>query len=311
MRATAKTALFAAAIATAAMMQGCAHKDLCYDHSHVVDLRVDFDWSLAPDATPRTMVVRLFRPDGSHYAVHEFTSAESGHIRVEAGDYMILCHNGEMENVLEGGDSFSDYHLATKARALLSPMGRADAQAPPRLGASTSEPVRNTPEQVWAGCCTSLSIQPRTEGQSVTLRPAEATAHYTVTIYKVENLTAAIDISGAITGMSEQWNVAAARPSGITVTHPVAFERLDEHTLRAEFHAFGHCHESETPHYFSVYTSNNVYKDFEITEQLHGAQNPREVNIEIEGLTLPPQGTGIQPGISGWDNVVDTEIDMH
>ena len=31
MRATAKTALFAAAIATAAMMQGCAHKDLCYD----------------------------------------------------------------------------------------------------------------------------------------------------------------------------------------------------------------------------------------------------------------------------------------
>lgn len=127
MRATAKTALFAAAIATAAMMQGCAHKDLCYDHSHVVDLRVDFDWSLAPDATPRTMVVRLFRPDGSHYAVHEFTSAESGHIRVEAGDYMILCHNGEMENVLEGGDSFSDYHLATKARALLSPMGRADA----------------------------------------------------------------------------------------------------------------------------------------------------------------------------------------
>ena len=47
-----------------------------------------------------------------------------------------------------------------------------------------SEPVRNTPEQVWAGCCTSLSIQPRTEGQSVTLRPAEATAHYTVTIYK-------------------------------------------------------------------------------------------------------------------------------
>ena len=44
----------------AALMQGCEHKDLCYDHSHMTDLRVDFDWSAAPDAEPGTMVVHFF-----------------------------------------------------------------------------------------------------------------------------------------------------------------------------------------------------------------------------------------------------------
>ncbi len=51
----------AAAIMLAA---SCRHKDLCYDHTHMVDLRVDFDWSLAPSAQPSTMVLCLFPTDG-------------------------------------------------------------------------------------------------------------------------------------------------------------------------------------------------------------------------------------------------------
>ena len=43
------------------MQVSCEHKDLCYDHSHMTDLRVDFDWSAAPDAEPGTMVVHFFR----------------------------------------------------------------------------------------------------------------------------------------------------------------------------------------------------------------------------------------------------------
>ncbi len=50
----------AAMLPVAALMQGCEHKDLCYDHSHMTDLRVDFDWSAAPDAEPGTMVVHFF-----------------------------------------------------------------------------------------------------------------------------------------------------------------------------------------------------------------------------------------------------------
>lgn len=297
-------------LAAATVLPGC-QKELCYDHSHMVDLRVDFDWTLSPDAEPRTMVVRLFHPDGSHYAVYELTSTVSEHIRVEAGEYILLCHNGEMENVVEGGNTYSEYNLSTKSKSLLSPMGRTDYPAPPRPGSSRAEPIRNTPDRIYTACCTSLRLIPKTDGQSITLQPVEATAHYTVTVTDIENLTPATEISGALTGMSEQWNLSTARPAGASVTHPVAFTHIDEHTIRAEFYVFGHCHDTDTPHYFSVYTSDNVYKDYDITRQIHDAEDPRHVYIDISGLVLPQPGTGITPGVSGWGEVVNTDINMH
>ena len=32
--------------------------------------------------------------------------------------------------------------------------------------------------------------------------------------------------------------------------------------------------------------------------------------IELEGLTLTIPGTGMSPGVSGWGEVVNTDIDM-
>ena len=52
------------------LLAGCEHKELCFDHAHMVDLDIRFDWSEAPEAKPRTMVVQFFRMDGSFYAVN-------------------------------------------------------------------------------------------------------------------------------------------------------------------------------------------------------------------------------------------------
>ena len=201
MKTTSGILLAAVSFATAAMMQSCEKKDLCYDHGHMVDLQINFDWSQAPDADPHTMVVRLFRPDGSHYAVYELTNTNTDHIRVEAGEYIMLCHNGEMDNVTEIEGDYTDYALTTRPRALLAPMNRGDEQLPPRPGMSTGELVRSTPERVWAVQGEVLNLRPKVTGQKVTVTPREATSHYTVTITKVENLNPGIDISGAITGM--------------------------------------------------------------------------------------------------------------
>ena len=66
-------------LATLAFLtQSCDHKDLCYRNEHHTELEIKFDWSNAPDAQPRTMVVQLFRMDGSHYQRREFTSREGG-----------------------------------------------------------------------------------------------------------------------------------------------------------------------------------------------------------------------------------------
>lgn len=33
----------------------CEHKDLCYDHSHTIDVEVVFDWRNASEAAPESM----------------------------------------------------------------------------------------------------------------------------------------------------------------------------------------------------------------------------------------------------------------
>ena len=72
----------------------CEHKELSFDHSHAVELEIAFDWSEAPEAAPSTMVVQFFTTDGKHYERRELTR-NGGKIRIEAGEYKLLFHNGD------------------------------------------------------------------------------------------------------------------------------------------------------------------------------------------------------------------------
>ena len=44
---------------------------------------------------------------------------------------------------------------------------------------------------------------------------------------------------------------------------------------------------------------------------MNSAPDPNHVYIEIEGLKLPEEGTGMSPDISGWEEVVEIEIPMN
>ena len=283
----------------------CEHKELCLDHSHMVDMEIKFDWEAAPDATPQTMVVQFFRADGSHYIRHEFTSAQGGKIRIEAGEYKLLFHNGEMKSVDERGNTYDNYEVTTVSQSLLDPMGRGELSMPPRPAEVVNEPVCGIPENVWGGCHEQLEVLAGVSGQSVTLFPAEATVEYTVKVCNVENMSADLDISGALTGTSESWRLADGTSSGVPVTMPLQLERPDNHTLTARFVSFGHCPQEEGIHYFSIYTSNKNFLDFDVTDQIHEAADPKHVYIEIdEKVTLPDPEEGMNPSISGWDEVI-------
>ena len=123
------------------LVQSCDHKELCYNHAHVVDLDIVFDWSEASDAEPRTMVIQFFRMDGSYYTTRELASSAGGKIRIEAGKYKILFHNGEMEFVGEIGDTYTTYELMTKPQSILAPMGRSELNALPPKQWQTSQYV--------------------------------------------------------------------------------------------------------------------------------------------------------------------------
>lgn len=39
-------------IAALALLSSCIHKELCFQHPHVIPLEIQFDWKDAPDASP-------------------------------------------------------------------------------------------------------------------------------------------------------------------------------------------------------------------------------------------------------------------
>lgn len=310
---SAKRSLFRAwlLLCVAASAVSCRHKELCYDHDSMVELRVVFDWSECPDATPRTMVLQLFAPDGRRYNRYEFGSPQGGAIRVHAGTYKMLFHNGDMETVVERGSAYDEYVLTTIDRTLLSPLGRGSEA--PRPSGAQEQPVRHAPETIWAGRCGSTEVRSGVEGQSVTLVPEVATSVYTVEIRNVENLGAVAGVSAAFTGLAECYSPRLGAGAGASVTVPLDLKRVDARTLTTRFVAFGHCPAGPERHTFSVYTTSKWFYHFDVTEQLHDSSDPRNVRIVIDGLKLPDESAGgMDTSVSDWnDNVIDTDIDMN
>ena len=49
-----------------------------------------------------------------------------------------------------------------------------------------------------------------------------------------------------------------------------------------------------------------------MTEQVHGAPDPQNVHIVIDGLRLPDSSGGMDTSVSDWDDsVIDTDINMN
>lgn len=294
----------------AVVLTGCEHKELCYDHSHDTEIEIRFKWSAAPDADPQTMVVNFFSLDGTHVDRREFTSRDGGIVKVDGGEYRLLFHNGEMENVKEVVDNHDKYGLTTVEEALLAPMFR-NLDTPPRPSSSAKEPVRSPAETVWAGRCEYVMIEHGKERQVVELYPEEVTARYTVEVVNVENLRDNLAISAALSGLSEQFNVSSGSAAGQSVTVPFTVERKDSRTLEAHFLTFGHCPDNNVvPHILSIYTSNKSYFNIDVTDQVHNAPDDKNIYIRIDGLKLP-DGEGKDDdllSVDPWDEVENIEI---
>lgn len=299
----------AAACAMTVLLAGCEHKDLCYDHSHRAEIEIRFIWDQAPDAEPNTMVVNFFSLDGKHVAVREFSSRDGGVVSIEAGEYRILFHNGEMESVREKVDKFDYYSLHTVDEALLSPMSRFDM--PPRPSTAEKEPVKSKAETVWAGRHDYVMVERNRKGQFIELYPEKVTARYNVEVVNVKNLRDNIDISAALSGLSERLNISSASATGVPVTIPFEVKRRDSSALEAAFVTFGHCpDDNNVQHILSIYTSSKKYFNFDVTDQVHNAPDDKNIYIRIDGLALPEEGDGLTPSINDWEEVENIVIKM-
>lgn len=306
-----KHLLHFALLATIPVLTSCQHKDLCDNHGHMTDVDVCFNWDLAPDADPKTMVTQVFKTGGANYQRYEFINKKGGSIKVDAGEYKIICHNGEMATVDENGLLWDEYHLSCIPENLLSPMGR-DGEAP-RPSGTDNQPVVSAPNSVWTASVEYLKVEPFITGQKVTLQPKEVTVNCSLLIEHVENWDPDIRVSAAISGMSGKYNIVTESHFGEPVTIPIALTHEDGDKLTARFRLFGHCPKEEIEHILTIYTSDKHYYNYNVTDQIHSGSEPNHIVIKIDNLKLPEpsSGTDIAPSISDWEEIEEINIDMH
>lgn len=296
---------------------GCAQRDLCYDHSHVSPVSIEFDWSLAPDADPETMVVWFFSVETDECYRFELTddgtstrSHFNSRIKVRPGTYRVLCHNGSTDNNFEQGSFFDEYRLITKNVDILEPMNRSDGA--PLPDAAAGQPVRKQASVIYAHTHDRLvTVEPAADTEKqIIFTPIEATAVYDVVITGVKNLTADTEASAVITGMAESWNPASSAPAGDEVSVPFALNHCGSDCLRGSVVVLGDNTPHDVRHYLRVYTSFKYYYDFDVTDQIHNAVDSRHVEIDLQGLNLPSSGEGVSPGVNDWDDAENVEILM-
>lgn len=290
----------------------CEHRELCYDHTHWLDLRLEFDWTKEPDATPRTMVVYLFPKDGGEPQRYEMATIKGSIVRAPAGEYDAIAFNGETERLVERGTGFDNFVLTTMDEPLLAPLGRNQSNAP-RPDGTEDEPVRSAAETVWSDKIEGVVIAPLVDGQKIRFTPIESTVTYKIKLVNTVNNSRSLELSAALSTMSESYNIGHQSPVGQNVTVPFQLLPSGPDSFEGEITLFGHCPDgNKKMHYLTVYTSNKYYYNYDVTSQIHDAPDPHRITIVIDGLKLPESsGTGMNPSVSDWTDIVDENINMN
>lgn len=308
------------AMAVLPLAVSCRYKDLCYDHSHAVDVRVVFNWEKAPDADPESMSLYLFPESGGKYLRYEFTDCLGGMVRVPVGDYDALCLNSDTENITykktETAKSFVVTTRSADDATAMASLGLKSASFP-RASGTESESLVLAPDFLWSDDLEGVRLESDEAVRTIELFPEQSVCRYRVEILNVRNIRHAIAFSGSLSGMSAGWLPGKSSLSDELVTIPFNLDAdRDEAKLSTSFLTFGHHPRVSGDHKLVVYAIlsdlSKWYYTFDVTDQVRAAPDPKDVLIVLNGLDLPKplvNGGGFQPSVDDWKSVV-VEIKM-
>ncbi len=295
----------------------CQEKELCLDHSHIVNLKVDFDWAKAPEANPGLMTLYLFSEDGSNPQRYELNGRNGGTIRVGAGTYHALCLNGDTRNIeCRDRENLSSFLITTKdddlstAATLLG----TTIQSLPSNPMSEDERMAREPEMLWTDRLHEINVERYGENR-IEMQPESSVIKISITITNVQNLHLVSGIMGTLSGLSEGILADSGMSNGKCVTTPFAIVRgEDETSLSAEMRSFGDCLSGAEKHFVNLYIVTNDGSRWnyvhEVTAQMHNAEDRTHIHIILDELPIPDIGDngndqtgGFIPSFEEWQNV--------
>ncbi len=315
--------------AVAALTTSCEHKELCYTHPHTGVVRVEFDWTDAPEADVATMTICFYNAETGALTKVCYADAQNGmDVPLANGTYSVITYNSNSDAVYaEDIDNFDTHYLTTRQGSMTEPSaGYSDSKSDnvPRVPSAADEQVRITADQMWGCSQTDIEVMvAEGEVQIITLTPYELTCTYTYEIRNVENLASVVRMNAALTGMSGALYPSTDMVDEAPVTLPLTSE-WSGNTIYGKFYTFGHNESNNTRKFLTLYvwstdgaqhsygtTGNDAL--FDVTEQVVNAPDPHNVHIVIDGLVLykaDPSASdgGFQVSVDDWD---DENHDIH
>lgn len=306
---------FLFAILLTAVLSACNHKELCYVHPHEVTLRLEYDWTDAPEANPAGMCAFFYHEDANVAPVRfDFRGTEGGEIALIPGRYRVLSYNNDTEVVKLGNTHDFDSHYAyTREGNILEPIYGNGMSLPNRTEGAEDERVMITPDMLWGTNEVDIVVT-GSESQVITLHPQDLLCHYSYEVRNVKNMKHVSQMSAALSGMSPSMILVGEGLHTEPVTLPFGAVRNGDSGIKGEFLTFGHHEDVDKPHRMSFYMvmddgskfSFTKGSNLDVTDQVHSAPNRKRVHIIIDGLDLPTpieNGSGFKPEVDDWDDV--------
>lgn len=314
-------------------LASCEHKELCYHHPHTTTIRVEFDWTNAPEASPEGMCVFFYSTEDGSVQRFDFSGTTGGEIDIAVGTYNVLCYNNDTEGVLfTGTDAFDTHAGYTREGSIFESIyGSANSSA--RVDDS-GERVVISPDMMWGSSATDVEItesgvsyvctpvqdkdkvEVNNTEQVITLYPAELICTYTYEIRNVNNLKYATQMCATLSSMAPSLTFATEELGEECVTIPFSATSDGVSNITGGFYTFGHNENNDEPHKMLLYVwftdGSKYYYTFDVTDQVENAPDKRHVHIIIDGLDFPQpitNGTGFDPSVDEWQSVVE-DIEM-
>lgn len=314
-------------------------RELCYDHSHISNLQVGFDWQEAPEMHPKGMTVLFYdaQQDYQEPERYDFIGTEGGTARLIAGAYRAVAYNYDTETILyRNGESAQTLEAYTRYSSVEEGTQLASftrGQTMPRAGGTENEPVILEPDELCGAVSDEFTLSP-SEGTQVAIKPQMRTKLMTITISNVSNLEYTSQLGGALSGLSPSVNMATGELGEGLVTETFPCHAKDATTLEMNFRVFGHCpeghdheHEQEQGHSESLHNhlltiyavlndGSKWYYTTDITTKMHKEQPGTEpgtepgsepeddevITVDVEGLPIPEP---VSDGNGGFQPTID------
>lgn len=302
----------------------CQHKELCYDHTHTGTINITFDWQNALEAEANGvngMYLYFYSVNGG--APQQFyLPKEGGTLEITQGEYKILGINSDTEaTMVRGETNSSTFELYTREASVLEGMTSVLSGDAPKAEGTEAQRTVLPPDPMYAVRGEGIIVLEDIDNGQVVLYPEEITSVYTYEITNVKNLEYVSDVSGTLSGLSPSYYLEQGVPSPEYVTVPFSTKSDGVSTLSGSFFTFG-CSDAATKapmgHQMVIYAimsdGSKVYHTFDVTDQVDGAENPKRVHIQLDGLEfsepIPGGDGGFQPDVGEWEEV-EVELPMN